>query len=55
MEQIVRVYRPQVPWILLLAAQLQDGDPMRERAFNAILRGSGADPLPLSEVRRRRL
>lgn len=54
-DRIVRVYQPQVTWILLLASQLNAGDPVRERAFKAVLEGRVAIQMPLTEARRRRL
>lgn len=53
MEQLVRVYRPQVTWILLLASQLRPRDASRERAFAAVLEGRLSVEVPLSEARRR--
>ena len=55
MEDMVRVYRPEARWIVLLAAQLRATDPLRDRAFRMILEGRGADHIPLSEARRLRL
>lgn len=55
MEQMVRVYRPEVRWLVLLAAQRPVGDLLRDRAFRLVLEGRGANTLPLSEARRLRV
>lgn len=54
MDQMVRMYRPEARWLILVtASRLGAGDPLRESVFDAILRGDGADVVSLREARRR--
>lgn len=53
MDQEVRVYQPETRWLVLVVGlRLRAGDPLRERAFDAVLNGHGARLLSLSEARR---